>query len=319
MFIAVIAFVLMQPPSAAPPVVGQPTEGYYGAEGEHVGVEMSIDPKEVEVEGPLTLTLKITGADNPQSIKRPDLTKIRDFAERFHIDDLPETSAGSVRIFEYRLRPKNDLVDAVPPLLFHYYNPKLKQYQTTSPAKVLLDVRPHSAPRGGGVPMQEPEFLFKVVDQSDIARLPASDAMQFGWLMAALLIPLVVFEFWYLMWRRMRPSAAKMAQIRRTRAVRTALDALKGLGGVEQPALADRSAEIVRTYVEHRFGLPAHTATPEEITAEFERLGMPPGRIERTKAFFRLCDAARFGPPEKQSDSVASAAEQLVLTLENAV
>jgi hypothetical protein len=318
MFIALIALIAMQPP-AEPPVVGQPTEGYYHAVGEHVRIELSISSPEVEVEEPITLTLKITGADNPDKILRPDLSKIPDFADQFHIDNLPDLPAQAGRIFQYKLRPKNEQVKDVPPLLFKFWDPKLESWQATAPQSPLpLAVTPR-APQGSGAPLQDPDFLYKMVPTSDIMKRPTSDEIRFGGLIAAVVVPLFIFEVWFLIWRRMRPSAAKLAQIRRTRAVRAALDALKILDGVPAPALADRSAEIVRTYTEDRFGLAAKTMTPEEIAAEFTRMGMPPSKVDRTKAFFQLCDAVRFGPPENQRQSLSAAAERLVLTLENAV
>jgi hypothetical protein len=318
MLICILAFVFVQPPAKAP-LVGRPNDGFYGAIGEKVRLEMSIAPDEVEVEKPLILGLKILGADNFEMIERPDLRRIPEFATRFHIDDLPDPSAAGARVFLYSLRPKNEQVHAVPPLLFRYFNPKLKYYAATAPQEELKLVVKPRAPTEGGAPMQEPEFLYEALNESELLRRPDEEQPRFIWLAVALLVPIVVFEIWFLFWRRIRPDEAKLAQLRRSRAVRTALDALKLLVNVPQPELTDRVVGIVKTYMHDRFGLAVQTETPDEIVAELTRLNLPPTRIERARAFFRLCDAARFGPPDKDRDSLTTAAEQFVLILESAI
>jgi hypothetical protein len=318
-FFAVFAVVLAQSPTEAP-LVGRPSEGFYGAVGQHVQIEMSAAPKEVVVEGEITLTLQVKGADNPAQIERPDLKRLPEFTRRFHIDDLPDgPAAEGSRVFRYRLRPKNDQVRAIPPLVFRYYDPKLKFFATTAPLKELtLMVKAAEAAPSPGVPMQEPDFLFEGADDADFLHRPTSVESQFLWLLAVLLVPVIAFEAWFLVWKRMRPNAAKLAQLRRSRSVRAALDSLKTLEISDPQRLADRVAEIVRAYIHERFGLTVGASTAAEIVAELRRLGLPEAAVEKTIDFFKQCDAARFGPPESSRDSLQESARQLVLMLEGA-
>ena len=116
-------------PASEAPLVGRPRDYFFGAIGERVRVEMTAEPKNVRVEDDLTLTFVIHGADNPEQIQRPDLRQFDEFASRFHIDDLDDgpdpTLARGKRSFRYRLRPKRESVDEIPPLLFRYWQPRL--------------------------------------------------------------------------------------------------------------------------------------------------------------------------------------------------
>src|SRR6516162_5418477 len=102
---------------AEAPLVGRPSDYFYNAIGQHVRLEMSAKPTEVEVEGGIELILRVTGAENPAEIHRPDLRQVDEYARAFHIDDLDESSnagieAGS-RTFRYHLRPKNEGVKEI--------------------------------------------------------------------------------------------------------------------------------------------------------------------------------------------------------------
>jgi hypothetical protein len=102
------------------PLVGRPEEHFHGAVGEHVRVELSASPTEVLVEQPFVLTLTILGADNPERIERPDLQRFPEFGTRFHIEDIRDDGLMTgKRVFQYRLRARNELVRDVPPLFFH--------------------------------------------------------------------------------------------------------------------------------------------------------------------------------------------------------
>src|SRR5205814_8781115 len=86
--IATILLSLFAPAVADdPPVFGRPSAHYYDAVGEQIHVEMSANPAELRVEQELTLAVRVTGAANPDQIRRPDLRDLDDFAARFHIDD----------------------------------------------------------------------------------------------------------------------------------------------------------------------------------------------------------------------------------------
>jgi hypothetical protein len=302
------------------PLVGRPREHYYNAVGEHVRVTMSAAPVDVRVEDELTLTISISGAANPHQIDRPDLRQLEDFAQRFHIDNIDEVAdtatAIETRTFRYRLRPKNEQANRIPPLLFRYYDPKLKYFPTTiSDSDIQLHVRPRVAAESTGLPMQEPEFLFHLADSSAVQR---SEVRRSGWpeMLSALLAPGLLCFGWYTWWKHRYPDEAKLARLRRSRAARHALDELRRLREPTSGRFADQTTRIVRTYLHERLDLPGNVATPPEIARHLEQRALTPGLIDQARAFFIDCDALRFGPVVASTKAVGDSAVSLLVGIE---
>ena len=318
-FPVLISFLLVLPTSEAP-LVGRPREHFYNAVGQQVRVELIAAPTDVRVEDELTLTIQITGAANPEQIERPDLRTLDEFASRFHIDDLdegtPQESPTGARNFRYRLRPKNNQVRAIPPLLFRFYDPKLDYFPTTVSNSIPLHVRPRSVAESTGMPMQEPEFLFHIAEgpavltrQSPRSRWPEMLLAFFG--------PALVCAGWYAWWRYRHPDEAKLAHLRRGRAVRHALDALRRLHENSAARLADAIARIIRGYFQERWDLPATAGTSAEIELHLQGRSLPADLIEQARAFFQKCDAARFGPPADSGTDLCDSATSLLVAFES--
>jgi hypothetical protein len=305
-------------PAVEAPVVGRPSEHFYGAVGEQVRVAMKASPTQLRAEEPLDLTLVITGAVNAEQIERPDLKQLPDFATRFHIDDLPEDAPPKgERIFRYRLRPKSERVRDVPPLLFHYWNPRLSYFATTAPeTPIALAVIPRNAASAVGGPLEEPEFLFEMASVRELHREPSPDSLKMALLLAALLLPPLLCQAWFLIWRRWYPSAAKLAQMRRSKALREALDRLDEANKYGPQAVADEVAAVARRYLHERFGVASNFGTPPEIAAYLARRAVPAGIVTDVEAFFRACDAVRFGPPAADHESLIGRAKEVVLNAE---
>jgi hypothetical protein len=303
------------------PLVGRPREHFYNAVGQHVRVELSATPTDVRVEDELTLAIQISGAVKPEQIERPDLRSLDEFASRFHIDDLdeggPKESPNGVRTFRYRLRPKNERVGAIPPLLVRYYDPKLDYFPTTVSNSIPLHVRPRIAPESTGMPMQEPAFLFHIAEGPDAL---TRQSPRSGWpeMILAFFGPALLCIGWYSWWRYRHPDEAKLAHLRRSRAVRHALDQLRGLHESSAVRLADASARIMRAYLHERWDMPASDSTPAEIDAHLRRRSMPAELIESARAFFHRCDEVRFGPPSDSALDLQESAKSLLVSLEDA-
>jgi hypothetical protein len=298
------------------PVVGRPREHFYGAVGERLRLTMSASPTEVRAEDPLVLTIAITGAANPEQIERPDLKQLPEFANRFHIDDLPEDAppAGQ-RVFRYHLRPKTDRVRDVPPLLFHYWNPRLNYFATTAPCEAIgLSVSARDSQDGGEL-SKMPDWLFEQPPSDQLRRRPASLAVRVVAVTSALLVPPLIVATWFFLWRWLRPSMAKQAELRRSRAARAALNELDSAVSWG-PLIADRAARVVRQYLGERFRLHRPGATPAEVCAELLKAGASTDFVERAEQFLREADAARFGPPADHRTDLANAARVLIAAAE---
>jgi hypothetical protein len=317
-FLSIIAVSIFVSATDAP-LVGRPREHFYNAVGQHVRVELSATPTDVRVEDELTLTIQITSAANSEQIERPDLRTLDEFASRFHIDDLdegaPKESQVGARVFRYRLRPKNDQVHAIPPLLFRYYDPKLEYFPTTVSDSIPLQVRPRTVAESTGMPMQEPEFLFHIPDGPALLK---REAPRSGWpaMLLAFAVPGLLCGGWYAWWRFRHPDEAKLAHLRRSRAVRHALDELRRLRESSAARLADAVASVMRAYLHERWDMSATASTTVEIHEYLRRRSISAELVKQTWAFFEKCDAVRFGPPIEGNLDLQESAKALLVALE---
>ena len=300
----------------------QPKEHDYNARGTRVTAKWSLDRTTVPEDGHLTATLTITGATNPHEVVRPDLRKLPAFNDRFQIEDVPgkpvPANAKSVS-FAYRLRPRARDVNRVPTLPFAYFNPQgggPNKYRETKADGIDIKVTPaaaKAAPPPPAVPLDAPEFLFEintgpqVLDRGPFA--PGSAT----WALLVALGPLLAGG-WYVAWRRLYPDAVRLARIRRSKAARRAVDAIRRAGRSADPA--GTIAAAVLGYLRARYPLPPGAETPTELGDALRAAGLPEADAGPAVAFFRDCDEARFAPPADTGLSLADEAEALVARLE---
>lgn len=301
-------------PSAAvdAPLLGRPSDHFYGAVGDQVRISSDASRIEVRVEEEFTFTLRIDGTDNPANLQRPDLRQIEDFDSSFHIDDLddgPELPANE-RYFRYRLRPKHERVKRIPALLYRYFQPKLHYFATTVSDELPLTVLPHQASDGTALPLDAPDFLFEVVTGSRVQKRH-DNRMDWFWAALAWIGPLAACAVWYCWWRWRNPAAARLARLRRDRAVRHALDALAA-----RDENIDRVVAAFRTYLQHRLDLTWRAQTMGDIDRELEAAGVAHSLRSQIGEFLSACDAGRFGPPGSNHADVRKLGRRLILHVE---
>jgi hypothetical protein len=305
--------------SAAPP----PTSGkehFYNAKGARVTVKWELDADTVPEDGHLVAKLVVTGATNPHEVVRPDLRKISVFDERFQVVDVAGKAAAANAksvSFAYRLRPRNAKVDRVPSLLFYFYNPNApgddKYRLTTAEGKPIKVTPAAPKPAAPAIPIDAPDALFEVNTGLDpLDREPFAPGL-WPWLLLLVLGPLVAGG-WYAAWRRVYPDAARLARMRRSRAARRAVDAVRRAGRSADPP--GTIAAAVLGYVRARYPLPPGAETPGELGDALRAVGVPDDEADAAVGFFRRCDEARFAPPGDTVVSLAVEAEGLVTRLE---
>jgi hypothetical protein len=301
------------------PKVGQPTSGFYNARGNSVRVEWKLDRLTVSEDEELTATLVVSGVANPEQIIRPDLGKLRPFESRFVIagDPTPPPIIGAKDVrFIYHLRPRNRSVDRLPTLAFHYFNPAAaagKQFPLTTAKEVRITVTaPRQKAELPAIPLAEPDWLIHYAPRP-VSLSRSAIAVEWAWLAVALAGPIAALA-WYFAWRRIYPDAARLAQMRRTRAARRANDLIRKSHRAPDPLTAIASA--VLGYLRARFPLPPAAVTPSEIGVALAELGLSKPECDDVIEFFRVSDSARFAPTSDCDGLLAKAASALVARLE---
>ncbi|HEY2911637.1 MAG TPA: hypothetical protein VGI99_15400, partial [Gemmataceae bacterium] len=236
---AVLLSLLATAAFAAQPAFFEPAQNYYKARGARVTAAWTVDRDSVPLDGALTATLTIRGAVNPRDIVRPELANVVDadgrhpYVDRFQIEDLPgPTVAADAREvpFVYRLRPRNRDIAKLPNLPFVYDTGKKfgDPFQTTvakGPKLTITEAAAESVPEAK-TPLVAPEHLFHIESGPQLLlREPFSASAAEWWLLIAGCI--AVAGLWYAAWRRVYPDGARLARLRRSRALRRATDAIR--------------------------------------------------------------------------------------------
>lgn len=321
MFVVVLIVVSSSHADSSDPPFFEPKEGYYQARGTRVTAAWTVDRTEVAEDGVLTATLTVRGATNPHEVVRPDLRKLKPFADSFRsILDVPGPAAGpdAAQVsFTYQLRPRDRTVSRLPSLDFYYFNQAVKNRNPFENARVKgLDLTvTASAPKPPlpPVPMTEPDLLFEVTTGSGVLVPAPTGPGVWGWVGLFLAGPLGAVV-WLGVWRVVYPDAARVARVHRTRAARRALDAIRRAAHAADPSGAVAAA--VSGFLRTRFPLPAASPTPAEVAAGLTAAGVAEADAEAAAAFFRRADAARFAPSSDTGVSLADEAVALVARLE---
>jgi hypothetical protein len=319
--------------SIEPPIVGRPTHAPFSGGIGSFHPSATATPTEIQVVDPVTFTIHITADGSvSEAPRRPDLRELPAFAERFYIEDVatPDEAPSARQGWEfvYRLKPRDTSVAAVPSFPLMYYQPGMlppaKGYMTRWASSIPLMVTPREQVKEsdliGGKPLISPPatiFQFangeEILCRDDPGTLPGPVVLS---LLA--LVPPVGCMAWFLTWRRLYPDAARQTKQRRSRAARNALQQLRASRRIPRANQPERAAGIVTDYLRRRLDLPAAEATPIEVAAHFQRMGLAHALAERAVRFFRDCDAARFRPSPSSDWPAVETAAQLILAVEDA-
>jgi hypothetical protein len=305
-----------------PPLVGQP-EHFSGAVG-RFHIEARASSRDLRAEDTLVLNLQIHCVGPlGEAPKRPDLRSLPRFKSRFVIQDLSKQDLsgpvpGGYRWeYYYSLKPRGPEVTEVPPLLFVYYKPGVvpaeKGYWTTATRSIPLKVHPRGRATlvdSEGRPLRAPESMYHLVEGGAALGRHRFISSLGVWQIAALvLLPPLACLCWYFVWRRFYPDAARLAQIRYSRAAQLALQTLQA------SAASDTAFRAVESYLRNRLGIVIATPTPDEMFDHLRQCGLSEEVAGKVAEFFRACDAARFAPVPA-STNLAAAAESVILALE---
>lgn len=323
---------ISEPDPDEPPLVGQP-EHFCGAVGPMFQVTLRAAPTELEAGDALMLTVRVTSKGKwKRPPDRPPLAEIKAFQTRFHIEpssspradrDLPTERSWE---FDYRLRPKSDMVRQIPSLAFPYYNPRIlipeKRWPVTWSNSVPLTVKPRTRVnitelQGPTEVHRPPDSVYQVVEGEEVLRSESPPTHPGPFLVVLLLAaPAVLTLGWCVAWRLRYPDAVRRLRQRRSLAATRALQSLAAAEKMTDDRLPFRAAAIMAGYLRQRLDLCLAEPTPGEIAAHLDRVCCPPGLAETVVTFFHACDAARYAPGLPSENGLATAARRLIQTLE---
>ena len=288
------------------PLEGKP-HNFSGAIGKYA-LQVEAKPTEVKVGEPITLTMRVSGRGNIETISQPKIYGL----DRFKTYDPEIKTDERGKHFEQVLIPEDESINAIPEIRFSYFDPDDEHYHTIKKEKIPILVTALAA-----------EETLKIVDLPGVAKtlkreklgrdiLYIKDSMkgvqqgdsylfQNELFLFAQTLPLLAFFGVLIYQKRKDKLAGDISYARQRGAPRKAkkgLDAAKILARSGQSeAFCDAIFRTMQEYIGDQFALPSGGIT-SEVVDELRKHNVKEETLEKLGDFFEACDSVRFARAE---------------------
>jgi hypothetical protein len=284
------------------PSSGRP-DNFSGAVG-NFNMEMDVQPRDVTAGDPITMSVRITGQGNFETISMPSVNLGSDF-RRYDpklIESTPESKA-----FEQVFIPRSDQIKELPPVAFTYFDPQAGKYQTIVRGPYPLNVK---AGTSGALqlvqannPVAPTERAKLGIDIIDIKRnsekwVTLPFPVKFARETTVHVAPLFAIAAIVMFQRRRASIDQDVSRKRRSMAPRSARAAIRraelALKKQDQVVFHESLWQSLADYIAHRCNLQAGEISPELILDKVRTGGLSPELFETLSALLQACDEARF-------------------------
>ena len=292
-----------------------------------------LSSEKVEQGASVTLTLRVSGTGNLQSVRNIDVGRLQNFKV---YDDKPVFTpgmtggrAGGEVVIKKALVPLVPGKLKIPEISLAYFNPDTGRYEKTVTGPYVMDVAPadeqetlRSVEGGNRFPLkQDIKILGKDilpihtgVDALEQARRPRVSL----WAMLFIVAPVVLFIMVLLLkagyvnkeaeaQKSRRKNAYKVFRRNFSRAVRK----LKS----DDPSFFQLLQKALKAYMGDRFGVPGQALTAKEMAALLSGVAIPAEVSAHIKEIMLLCDSGQFGSESYTLQEKEKAAARLRQTV----
>jgi len=322
-------------------VIATPEEGkppyFKGAVGKFT-LSASCDTQNAEQGKPFTITARVIGDGNIQTISQPEIENLS--SENFRVLNVTqrqniiksENSVSGSKTFEYVIMPLKAGALKVGPLKFAYFNPSSKKYIELSNPAFEIEVK-QSATGAAGTGDKLLLSPSQAKPDGDFVRI------SFDWrawtkkFFNALIKPVtiltissavLIFAIYYGIKKYNLYLRRNPVEWRRKQAIKTARKRL-GKSGVflKSGRLKDFTAEIyqaVAKYLGDKFSFSSEGMTSERLSEVLAQKGLSEEEISKLRQFISECDMYRFTPTnitQNKASELLNMAQSIIVEMEN--
>ena len=301
------------------PEEGQPAD-FAGAIGQW-NLDVTAKPTEVAVGDPITLTIRISGGGNIDTVPAPKLGSLDEFKT---YDPTTKTTKDDLntlgeRVIQQVLIAKSTDVKELPEVRLAYFDPVTKAYRTAVQSPVKLMVKTSSGGQstivGGGSRLRPDEKLGQDIvylkgDLGPSASTVPFCATRMFW---ALNIMPVLGLLGGIGWKRRTDKLrGDVAYARLARAARNSRKLLASATSY------DEIQRALQNYLGDRLNIPAGGITASIVDEQLMPRGVNGELADHVKACFEACDTARFagGGADTNMQATREDVERLIDELE---
>ncbi|MFH2050136.1 MAG: BatD family protein [bacterium] len=299
-------------------------------------IEASVDKKEVEVNQPVSLTIKISGTGNIKSAAEPSMPDMEDFriyraSSNENVTKVQE-KIGGTKVYEEVFIPKHPGNLEIPSLAYNYFDPETNQYKILSTKPISLRViKPEGFVDSPNLPYQNPDLIVGS-NARDIRYIKENigDLKPNGYLIIETPLYLVVNGLpvltliGFVIYRNRKEKYASDISFARARqAGKIAKKRLSKAKSLANPGKGiEFFAEIniaLTSYIADKLNISPHGLTTDQIKTLLLNKSADDNLINGITDTLKKCDFARFAPSsitQNDIDDVLAATEQHMIKLE---
>jgi hypothetical protein len=299
-------------------------------------ISAEADKAEVDVNEPVTVTIRIRGQGNIASVAEPAIGDLEDFRvyrassseNTSHLNDV----LGGTKTFEEVFIPRRPGELTIPALSLSYFNPRTGKYQKKKTQPITLHVEAGEsytgnedlpyAPSGISIGSEARDIRFIKGDIGDLTGsgrviLTSPAYLIINGVPVLAFIGLVVYR------SRQRRLNRHTALVRSRAASRIAKKRLatarKLAGGENKETFYAELGTAVLSYVADKVNVSPHGLTSDSVAAMLRDRGASDELVTGVSDFLRRCDFARYAPSDVDDTGInedLQRAEDLIIQLE---
>jgi len=288
------------------PLPGKPKD-FAGAVGQFA-LQVEAKPREVKVGEPITLTMKVTGSGNMETVSSPKISGLGRF--KTYEPQIKTSEYG--KTFEQVLIPKDESIRAIPEICFSFFDPEDEVYHPIKKGPIPILVKAIPAEEGLKI-VDLPEVtqtlkreklgrdILYIKDSMGSVKKGHSHLYKNGLFIFAQILPLLAFFGVFVYQKRKDKLANNVSYARQKQAPRKAR---KGFASATKLAQEGKSEEFcnvifktMQEYLGDKFALPSAGIT-SEVVNELRQCGVKEEALEKLQSFFESCDSVRFASAE---------------------
>jgi len=316
------------------PVEGRPDD-FTGTIGKF-NIVANPDKLNVEVNQPVTVTIKISGTGNIKSVAEPIIPELPEF-RIYKASSSEKTSKhndkiGGTKIYEEVFIPKKPGKLQIPSLGFNYFDPQQKKYRVMKTQPITINVmQPEGYASSSEIPYRQTGVVLGS-DASDIRFIKDSPGNLIPQGRLVLLTPqyliingLFVLVFIGLVAVRLRNEKLS-SDIGYARSRQASRMAYKRLARARALARVEKAGEFyaeislaLLAYMADKLNISPHGLTSERVAELLKEKKADKALVEETVSFIQQCDFARFAPAsltQEDIDGSLDTARQIMVKME---
>lgn len=292
------------------PAEGRP-DNFSGAVGKF-NADIEVNPRELNAGDPVTLTVRITGRGNFETISMPAIRLGDDFRQ---YDPKLVAAGDNHKVFEQVFIPRSDKIKELPPVSFTYFDPDAGEYKSIVKGPVALTVHGGGAATPQMVQAPTAPATASTKDPLGIDIIDLKRTAPPVWTVTTLpglpgpgriathALPVFAIAVLAVLRKRRESIDRDIGRRRRSLAPKSARASLqkaeKALAESNPAAFHEALWQAMADYTGHRANLEPGQVTPSLILDLARRGGLPEDKLAALQELLAQGEQARFGGGSK--------------------